>query len=78
VILKTATGCQTRPVVKACVGHSGQLLREPEITDTSGFPELDGAAIKAAKAMRFAPAVQDGAAVAESCIKFKEKFDRLR
>jgi TonB family protein len=71
-------GEQGAPVVKACVGQSGQLLREPEIADTSGFPDLDGAAVKAAKAMRFAPAVQDGAAVAESCIKFKVKFGRLR
>jgi hypothetical protein len=56
---------------------SDALLREPEITDPSGFPKLDEAAIKAAKAMRYAAAVEDGAALAESCIKFKVKFARF-
>jgi hypothetical protein len=66
------------PVVKVCVGESGELLREPEITDTSGFPELDAAAIKVAKDMRFAPAVQDGVGLPESCVKFKVKFGGMR
>jgi TonB family protein len=70
-------GEQGSPVVKVCVGPSGALLREPEITDTSGFPELDGAAIKVAKANRYAAAVGDGVAPPESCIRFKVKFARL-
>jgi hypothetical protein len=49
-------------------------LSEPEITTTSGFPQLDGAAIKVAKAMRYGAAVEDGAALPESCVKFKVKF----
>lgn len=62
------------PVVKVCVGPSGALLREPELTDTSGYPDLDSAAIKAAMAMRYAPAVENGVALPESCIKYKIKF----
>lgn len=67
-------GQEGTPVVKVCVGPSGDILREPEVTDTSGVPELDAAAIKAAKANRYAAAIQDGAPVPESCIKFKIKF----
>jgi protein TonB len=65
---------QGSPVVQACVGPNGRLLREPVVTDTSGFPDLDGAAVKVAKATRYAPGSEGGAALAESCIKFKVKF----
>ena len=62
------------PVVQACVGANGRLLREPVVTDTSGFPDLDGAAIKVAKATRYAAGTDNGTALPESCIKFKVKF----
>jgi len=65
---------QGSPVVQACVGPNGRLLREPVVTDTSGFPDLDGAAIKVAKATRYAPGTEAGSALAESCVKFKVKF----
>jgi protein TonB len=65
---------QGSPVVQACVGPNGRLLREPVVTDTSGFPDLDGAAIKVAKANRYTAAMENGTAVPESCIKFKVKF----
>jgi len=65
---------QGSPVVQACVGPKGQLLRDPVVTDTSGFPDLDGAAVKVAKATRYAPGTDNGSAMAESCIKFKVKF----
>lgn len=65
---------QGSPVVQACVGPSGKLLREPVVTDTSGFPELDAAAVKVAKASRYTPATDGGSAVPESCIKFIVKF----
>ena len=65
---------QGSPVVQACVGANGRLVREPVITETSGFPELDGAAVKVAKANRYTPGTENGAAVAESCVKFKVKF----
>jgi protein TonB len=65
---------QGSPVVQACVGKDGRLLREPVVTDTSGFPDLDGAAIKVAKATRYAAGTEGGSALPESCIKFKVKF----
>ena len=65
---------QGSPVVQACVGPSGRLLREPVVTETSGFPELDAAAIKVAKATRYSAATENGTALPESCLKFKVKF----
>jgi protein TonB len=65
---------QGSPVVQACVGANGRLLREPVVTETSGFPELDSAAIKVAKANRYSPGTQNGSALPESCVKFKVKF----
>ena len=65
---------QGSPVVQACVGPKGQLLRDPVVTDTSGFPDLDGAAVKVARATKYAAGTDAGSALAESCIKFKVKF----
>jgi protein TonB len=65
---------QGSPVVQACVGANGRLVREPVVTETSGFPELDGAAVKVAKANRYSPATEGGTALPESCVKFKVKF----
>jgi periplasmic protein TonB len=62
------------PVVQACVGPNGRLLRDPVVTDTSGFPDLDGAAVKVAKANRYAPGTDNGQPLQESCMKFKVKF----
>jgi hypothetical protein len=41
---------------------------------TSGFPDLDAAAINVAKATRYAAATENGSPLPESCIKFKVKF----
>jgi TonB family protein len=65
---------QGSPVVQACVTANGRLAREPVVTETSGFPELDGAAIKVAKANRYTPATEGGTPLPESCVKFKVKF----
>jgi TonB family protein len=65
---------QGSPIVKACVGPDNQLLGEPIVTNSSGFPELDAAAIKVAKATRYAAGIANGKPVKESCIKFKVKF----
>lgn len=65
---------QGSPVIQACVGSNGRLLRDPVVTDTSGFPDLDAAAVKVAKATRYAPGTESGSAMNESCIKFKVKF----
>jgi periplasmic protein TonB len=65
---------QGAPIVQACVAANGRLAREPVVTETSGFPELDAAAIKVAKASRYTPATDGGTALPESCVKFKVKF----
>ena len=65
---------QGAPVIEACVGPDSQLLREPRVTMTSGFPDLDAAAIKVAKATRYAAATENGTPLPKSCIKFKVKF----
>lgn len=65
---------QGSPVVQACVGPNGRLVREPVVTETSGFPELDGAALKVAKANRYTPGSEGGSPLPESCVKFKVKF----
>jgi outer membrane biosynthesis protein TonB len=44
------------------------------VTDTSGFPDLDAAAIKVAKATRYAAGTDKGSPMPESCIKFRVKF----
>ncbi len=62
------------PTVEVCVGPTGKLLREPVVTDSSGFPDLDAAAIKVAKATRYVPAKENGVALPESCLKYKIKF----
>jgi len=65
---------QGAPVIEACVGPDGQLLREPTVAMTSGYPDLDAAAIKVAKATRYAAATENGSPLPESCLKFKIKF----
>jgi TonB family protein len=65
---------QGSPVVQACVGPRGRLLREPVIAETSGFPDLDAAALKVAKATRYAAGKQDDIVLPESCLKFKIDF----
>lgn len=65
---------QGSPVVQACVGPNGRLLRDPVVTETSGYPELDAAAVKVAQNSRYTPATEGGKAVDESCVKFKVKF----
>ena len=67
-------GEQGSPVVQVCVGPSGKLLREPAVTQTSGFPDLDDAVIRIAKATRYAAGTRDGTALPESCLTFKVKF----
>jgi TonB family protein len=65
---------QGTPIVQACVGPSGELLREPVVIESSGFPEVDAAAVKVAKATRYAAGVANKTPLPESCIKFKIKF----
>jgi TonB family protein len=66
---------QGSPVVQACVGPTGELLREPVIIESSGFPEVDAAAVKVAKATRYSAGMANKTPLPESCIKFKVKFE---
>ena len=63
------------PIVQACVDATGKLLRDPVVTEASRFPNLDAAAVKVAKAIRYAAGTENGIALPESCIKFKVKFN---
>jgi TonB family protein len=65
---------QGTPIIEACVGPDNQLLREPVVAGSSGFPLLDAAAIKVAKATRYSAGTENGIPLPESCIKFKVKF----
>jgi protein TonB len=66
-------GEQGRALVKVCVTAAGKL-DNAEVTTTSGFPDLDGAAIKYAKAMKFKAATSEGKPV-ESCSNLPVKFE---
>src|SRR4029078_7411694 len=57
-----------------CACASRNLFPDPVFTEPSGFPELDGAAVKVAKANRYLPGTDGGQPMAESCVKFKVKF----
>jgi TonB family protein len=67
-------GEQGAPLVRACVGPDGRLLREPIVTESSGFSALDKAGIKVAKATRYAAGMQNGIPLPESCVEFKVNF----
>jgi TonB family protein len=71
-------GEQGAPTVKVCVDSTGKPLREPAVTISSGFPELDGAAIQVAKDSRYRPGTQNGAALPESCLEVPVTFRMQR
>jgi len=71
-----ARGEKGSPVVEACVGGNGKLLRDPVIAESSGFPDLDAAAIEVAKASKYRAASSGGERLPESCIKFRVSFAR--
>jgi TonB family protein len=61
------------PVVLACVDQDGQLV-SAEIAQSSGFPEIDEAALKIARASKFSPGEKRGKKRKKSCVKLKVKF----
>ncbi len=67
-------GEQGSPLVRVCVDPSGLPLREPVVKDTSGFPDLDDAAIEMAKDSSYVAGTEDGQALPESCVEFKIRF----
>jgi TonB family protein len=53
-------------VVKVCVSASGQLDPRPQVSSSSGYPRLDGAAIRwVQEGARFTPATRNGEPVAD-------------
>jgi TonB family protein len=69
-------GEQGSPTVKACVDSTGKLLREPVVTVSSGFRELDAAAIQIAKDSRYRPGTRNGAVLPESCLELPVTFQQ--
>src|SRR5690349_852471 len=62
------------PIVMACVNQKGELL-SAHIDKSSGYPEIDEAALKVARASKFSPATdKKGKPSRRSCLKFKVKF----
>jgi protein TonB len=66
-------GQEGRAQVEVCVGANGKIV-SAETATTSGFPALDEAAIKVAKAARFKPATSEGKPV-DSCATLPVKFE---
>jgi periplasmic protein TonB len=66
-------GQEGRAQVKVCVGSNGKV-QSAEVATTSGFPALDEAATKVAKAARFKPATSEGKPV-DSCATLPVKFE---
>lgn len=61
-------------IVQVCVAPEGRLESAPQVTQTSGYPRLDAAAVKwASEALRFKPATSGGLPV-RSCAGFRVKF----
>jgi len=62
------------PIVEACVDAEAKITRT-QVVRSSGYPEIDAAAIKIANATRYSPAQdRSGANESESCVRFKVKF----
>jgi TonB family protein len=60
-------------IVRACVDKTGHL-KSAAIARSSGFAEIDEAALKVARAAKFSPATKDGKPRRRSCVNFKVKF----
>jgi protein TonB len=66
-------GQEGRAIIKICVNQLGKI-DSADVATSSGFPELDEAAIKVAKAYRFKPATSEGKPVS-SCPTLPVKFE---
>jgi len=65
-------GEEGRPMVRVCIGENGKL-DSAEIGESSGFPRLDEAAIRVAKASRYKAATQAGKPIAQ-CANLPIRF----
>ena len=64
---------QGTPIVEACVDADGKLV-SARIFESSGYPQLDEAALKIARANKYSPGTETGKKMKLSCVKFKVKF----
>jgi protein TonB len=65
---------QGSSVIEICVDAKGKLLRDAAVRTSSGFPKLDEAAVKMARAGRYTPGTMNGQPVPESCVPLKVTF----
>ncbi|MCX7036813.1 MAG: energy transducer TonB [Proteobacteria bacterium] len=63
---------QGNVVVKSCLDDKAKIT-EVTVQEASSFPKLDEAALKYAKALRYAPATENGKPIA-GCFAFRVKF----
>jgi protein TonB len=61
--------------VHSCVGVDGRLTEDPSVVKSSGFPRLDAAGLRCAKAGsgKYTPATEDGKAT-PGCVSFNIRF----
>lgn len=65
---------QGSSTIEICVDGKGKLLRDATVRTSSGFPKLDEAAVKMARAGRYTPGTQEGQPLPESCVGLKVTF----
>jgi protein TonB len=65
-------GEEGRATIKVCLSTAGKI-DSADVQTSAGFPALDVAAVKLAKASRFKPATQEGKPIA-SCVSLPVKF----
>jgi protein TonB len=65
-------GEEGRATIKVCVNAAGKV-DTADVQTSAGFPALDAAAVRLAKASRFKPATQEGKPIA-SCVGLPVKF----
>jgi protein TonB len=65
-------GEEGRPMVALCVGPNGRI-ESADVVESSGFPALDEAAVRVAKAGRYKPATENGQPI-RACARLPVKF----
>ena len=62
------------PIVQTCIDAKAKIL-SVEIVKSSGYPDIDNAALKVARNTRYAPGKSpSGRKQKKSCVKFKVRF----
>jgi|SRR5690349_16811157 len=62
------------PIVQTCIDAKAKIL-SVEIVKSSGYPDIDNAALKVARSTKYAPGKSpSGRKQKKSCVKFKVRF----